>query len=217
MTSPQRPAPATPTGPAPIAPAPAAPAAPASDEIMEIERALTRVAHLLTRARQHDRLVAQSGVAVDRAAVPLLRLLADNDGPMRPSEIAARLVVEAPHVTRQVQRLERAGYVERVPDPDDGRAQRVRLSDTGRDAVACIRAVGRTWMNDALTGWSPDELRQLALLVHRMVDDFVAHSDATGRGCADPAPASAPATATAPTSDAASGAASGAETAGRPH
>ncbi|WP_084337552.1 MarR family winged helix-turn-helix transcriptional regulator [Actinomadura oligospora] len=179
MTPPQRPDQAV----------PAAPAASSPDEIMEIERALTRVAHLLTRARQHDRVVAASGIAVDRAAVPLLRLLADNDGPMRPSEIAARLVVEAPHVTRQVQRLERAGYVDRVPDPDDRRAQRVRLSDTGRDAVDCIRAVGRTWMNDALTGWSPDELRELARLVHRMVDDFVAHSEATGSRCADPTPA----------------------------
>ncbi|MEV4259141.1 MarR family transcriptional regulator [Spirillospora sp. NPDC049652] len=150
---------------------------------MEIERALNRVAHLLTRARRHDSVVAASGVAVDRAAVPLLRLLADNDGPMRPSEIAARLVVEAPHVTRQVQRLERAGYVDRVPDPDDRRAQRVRLSDTGRDAVECIRAVGRAWMSDALTAWSPGELRSLAGLVHRMVDDFVAHSDATGSRC----------------------------------
>ncbi|RFU42917.1 MarR family transcriptional regulator [Actinomadura logoneensis] len=158
---------------------------------MEIERALTRVAHLLTRVRRHDSVVAASGVAVDRAAVPLLRLLADNDGPMRPSEIAARLVVEAPHVTRQVQRLERAGYVDRVPDPDDRRAQRVRLSDAGRDAVDCIRAVGRAWMNDALTGWSPGELRDLARLVHRMVDDFAAHSDATGSRCAAPAPAPA--------------------------
>ncbi|MFC5187548.1 MarR family winged helix-turn-helix transcriptional regulator [Actinomadura harenae] len=175
MTSPHHPDP----------PPPAATPAATTDEIMEIERALTRVAHLLTRARQHDRVVAASGIAVDRAAVPLLRLLADNDGPMRPSEIAARLVVEAPHVTRQVQRLERAGYVDRVPDPDDGRAQRVRLSDTGRDAVDCIRAVGRTWMNDALTGWSPGELRDLATLVHRMVDDFVAHSEATGPRCAD--------------------------------
>ncbi|MFC4909374.1 MarR family winged helix-turn-helix transcriptional regulator [Actinomadura gamaensis] len=162
---------------------------PSSGEIMEIERALTRMAHLLTRARQHDRVVAASGVAVDRAAVPLLRLLAENGEPMRPSEIAARLVVEAPHVTRQVQRLERAGYVDRVPDPDDRRAQRVRLSDAGRDAVECIRAVGRAWMDDALADWSPDELRQLARLVHRMVDDFVAHSETTTPRFPHPLPA----------------------------
>ena len=105
--------------------------------IAEIERALSRVAHLLTRARQHDRTVVAAGVPVDRAAVPLLRALADG-GPMRPGELAAVLAVEAPHVTRQVQRLERAGYVVQVADPDDGRCRRVALSGSGRDAVASI-------------------------------------------------------------------------------
>ncbi|MFG2001279.1 MarR family winged helix-turn-helix transcriptional regulator [Spirillospora sp. NPDC048911] len=145
-------------------------------DIAEIERALTRISHLLTRAKQHDRTVAAAGVPVDRAAVPLLRLLADADGPMRPGELATRLAVEAPHVTRQLQRLEKAGYVERVPDPDDRRAQRIRLRDSGREAVECLRAVGRRWMDEALSGWSGEERRLLAELVNRMVDDFVAHA-----------------------------------------
>ncbi|MEU5880751.1 MarR family transcriptional regulator [Spirillospora sp. NPDC047279] len=145
-------------------------------DIAEIERALTRVSHLLTRAKQHGRTVAAAGVPVDRAAVPVLRLLADEDGPLRPGEVAARLAVEAPHVTRMVQRLEKAGYVERVPDPDDRRAHRVRLTDAGRDAVDCLRAVGRQWMDEALAGWSGEDRRRLAELVHRMVDDFVSHA-----------------------------------------
>jgi DNA-binding MarR family transcriptional regulator len=145
-------------------------------DIVEIERALSRVAHMLTRAKQHDRTVAVAGVPVDRAAVPLLGALADASEPLRPGELAVRLAVEAPHVTRQVQRLERAGYVERVPDPDDGRAQRVRITGAGLEAVERVRAAGRQWMADALAGWSPDERAQLAGLVHRMVDDFLAHS-----------------------------------------
>ncbi|GAA4067787.1 MarR family winged helix-turn-helix transcriptional regulator [Actinomadura miaoliensis] len=145
-------------------------------DIVEIERALTRVAHMLTRHRRHDRTVAAAGVPVDRAAVPLLRLLADTGEPMRPGELAARLAVEAPHVSRLVQRLEKAGYVERVPDAHDRRAQRVRLRAEGRDAVECIRAVGRRWMHEALGSWSEGERRLLAELVNRMVDDFLAHS-----------------------------------------
>ncbi|WP_396448713.1 MarR family winged helix-turn-helix transcriptional regulator [Actinomadura sp.] len=145
--------------------------------IAEIERALSRVAHLLTRARQHDRTVVAAGVPVDRAAVPLLRALADG-GPMRPGELAAALAVEAPHVTRQVQRLERAGYVVQVADPDDGRCRRVALSGSGRDAVASIRASGRRWIAGALAAWPPGDRERLARLVHRMVDDFEAHADA---------------------------------------
>jgi DNA-binding MarR family transcriptional regulator len=151
--------------------------------IVEIERALTRVSHLLTRARQHDRTVAESGVPVDRAAVPLLRALAEAGEPLRPGELAARLAVEAPHVTRLVQRLEKAGYVERVPDPGDGRAHRVRLREAGRDAVDCICAVGRRWMAEALAGWSPEDRRSLAGLVGRMADDIAdVHLRAARRG-----------------------------------
>ncbi|HEU5031177.1 MAG TPA: MarR family transcriptional regulator [Spirillospora sp.] len=150
-------------------------------DIMEIERAISRIAHMLTRAKQHDRTVAEAGVPVDRAAVPLLRALADAPGPLRPGELAVLLAVEAPHVTRQVQRLERAGYVERVPDPDDGRAQRVRITGAGLEAFERIRAAGRQWMADALAAWSPDERAQLAGLVHRMVDDFLAHSERLAR------------------------------------
>lgn len=152
---------------------------PVPPDVAEIERALSRVAHMLTRFKQHDRTVVAAGVPVDRAAVPLLRALAESGGPMRPGELAVRLAVEAPHVTRQVQRLERAGYVERVPDPDDRRCQRVRLSGSGAAAVESIRESGRRWIFEALAAWSPAERQRLAGLVNRMVDDFETHVDAT--------------------------------------
>ncbi|GAA3225405.1 MarR family transcriptional regulator [Actinocorallia longicatena] len=149
----------------------------APEDIVEIERALTRVAHLLTRARQHDRTVAAAGVPIDRAALPVLRLLSEAADPMRPSELASRLNVEAPHVTRQIQRLERVGYLTRVPDPIDGRAHRVRVTPAGRDAMDSIRAIGLQWMEEALSDWSASERHQLADLVHRMVDDLADHME----------------------------------------
>ncbi|WP_433338358.1 MarR family winged helix-turn-helix transcriptional regulator [Spirillospora sp. CA-294931] len=144
-------------------------------DIVEIERALSRVAQLLTRYRRHGRTVAAAGVPVDRAAVPVLRVLADAGGPVRMNEIAAELGVEAPHVTRQVQRLEQVGYVERVPDPGDRRAQRVLLREQGREAFARVRAVALGWMDEALGHWTPGDRAALAELVNRMVDDFNAH------------------------------------------
>lgn len=159
------------------APSPSGPNA-ASPEVAEIERALTRVTYLGTRTRHHDRLRALADVPLDRAAVALLRQIADCE-PMRPGEVAHRLGVEASHVTRTVQQLQRAGYVTRVPDPDDGRAQRIRLTDAGRLAVGRIREAGAGEMQLALAGWRPEELRQLATLFHRMVDDFLAYSAET--------------------------------------
>lgn len=144
-------------------------------DITELERALTRITHLLTRARRHGRAVAEAGVDIDRASVPLLRLLAETPDPLRPGELAAQLEVEAPHITRQVQRLEQAGYVERIPDPTDGRATRIRITLSGREAVDAIRAVNRRWMQEALADWTPEDLKLLAALNHRMIDDFLTH------------------------------------------
>ncbi|SNX56148.1 MarR family transcriptional regulator [Streptomyces sp. TLI_55] len=148
---------------------------PASAEVVEIERALNRITYLSTRARQHERLMALAGVPLDRAAVALLRQVADSE-PLRPGELANRLGVEASHVTRTVQQLQKSGHVTRVPDPDDRRAHRIELTGAGRQAVARVRAAGARGMMLALADWSPEELGQLATLFHRMVDDFLAYA-----------------------------------------
>ncbi|MFE0447750.1 MarR family winged helix-turn-helix transcriptional regulator [Streptomyces sp. PDY-4] len=154
---------------------PPVPDTPAAAEVAEIERALHRITYLSTRARQHERLMALAGVPLDRAAVALMRKMADAE-PMRPGELAARMGVEASHVTRTVQQLQKSGHVTRVPDPDDRRAQRIELTDAGREAIVRVREAGVRGMQVALADWSPDDLRQLATLFHRMVDDFFAHS-----------------------------------------
>jgi DNA-binding MarR family transcriptional regulator len=109
---------------------------------------------------------------------------------MRPGELANRLAVEASHVTRQVQQLQKAGYVTRAPDPDDRRAQRIELTATGEEAVERVREASRLGMQMALGGWSPEELQQLAGLFHRMVDDFLAYSldDDGNAGIVEPLP-----------------------------
>jgi DNA-binding MarR family transcriptional regulator len=84
--------------------------------------------------------------------------------------------VEASHVTRTVQQLQQSGYVTRVPDPDDRRAQRIELTEAGRQAIARIRAAGARGMQLALSDWQPEELRELAALFHRMVDDFLSYA-----------------------------------------
>jgi DNA-binding MarR family transcriptional regulator len=151
--------------------------APAGDarDVAELDRALTRISYLLTRARRNDLITQAAGVPLDRAAVVVLLHLAEA-GSMRPGELAARLEVEAPHITRQVQRLAQAGYVDRATDPDDRRAQLIRLTAPGRAAARRIREAGRKSMQAALAHWSPEDRHQLTTLFHRMVDDFLAYA-----------------------------------------
>ena len=168
------------TQPEPAA-APVAPVAADAADAAEILRAITRIGYLITRARRHDVVRTVAAVPLDRAAVMVLGQLAEA-GPVRPGELAARLSVEAPHVTRQVQRLQQAGYADRVPDPDDRRAQLIQLTPAGRAAADRIREAGTGGMQAALAHWPPQELHQLATLLHRMVDDFLAYSAAEEPG-----------------------------------
>ncbi|WP_030935634.1 MarR family winged helix-turn-helix transcriptional regulator [Streptomyces sp. NRRL S-646] len=144
--------------------------------VNDIERALTRVTYLAGRARQHERLMAMAGLALDRAAVAILRHIAESE-PMRPGVLAVRLSVEASHVTRQLRQLEEGGHVVRIADPDDRRAQRVQITDLGLAAVDRIREVNRRGLQMALADWSGEDLEQLAALFRRLVHDFVAHAE----------------------------------------
>jgi len=144
------------------------------EDVTDLEATLTRISYLMARAKQHYSTAAEAGVPVDRAAVPILRMLAES-GPLRTGELAVRLAVEAPHITRQVHRLEELNYLERVADPSDRRAHQVQLTPAGRDAADRIRAVGQRRVHDALAHWAPQDRKQLAILFHRMVDDFLAH------------------------------------------
>lgn len=151
--------------------------APVPEDVAEIERVLTRISYLAGRARQHERLMAEAGLPLDRAAVAILRYIAESE-PLRPGVLAVRMSVEASHVTRQLRQLEQLGYVVRIQDPDDGRAQRVQLTDSGLTAVGRLRDASRSGIERALAHWSPEDLRQLAGLFHRLVDDFVTHAEA---------------------------------------
>ena len=74
--------------------------------------------------------LAEVGLHVGQEMV-LLELWRE-DG-LKGGELAARLRVEPPTVTRMLQRLEGCGLVERRRDPDDARSFRVYLTRKGRD------------------------------------------------------------------------------------
>jgi MarR family transcriptional regulator, organic hydroperoxide resistance regulator len=57
-----------------------------------------------------------------------------DSGPVRQTELIAVLDSDSATITRMVQRLEKAGLVERTPDPHDGRATLVSSTPAG-DAV----------------------------------------------------------------------------------
>jgi len=67
----------------------------------------------------------------------VLMHLWSNDG-MTQAQLARRVAIEQPTMVGTIDRLERDGLVTRAPDPNDGRASRIRLTQRGwalRDAL----------------------------------------------------------------------------------
>lgn len=52
------------------------------------------------------------------------------------AELSRRLLVTAGNVTGLIDRMEKLGWVKRVPDPEDRRVTRVQLTTAGRSAAA---------------------------------------------------------------------------------
>ncbi|HSM37950.1 MAG TPA: MarR family transcriptional regulator [Candidatus Limnocylindrales bacterium] len=89
--------------------------------------------HLLAHARRHatwKRLTYQQ--------YNVLRII-HSEGPMPQAEIARRLLVSAPVVTRLAGGLVDAGLLERGKDPTDRRSVRLTLTRTGRRRATAMR------------------------------------------------------------------------------
>ena len=96
----------------------------------------------------------------------------EQDGEQRCSALAVRAGVDVSVASRQLAALERAGYVERRPDPDDGRASLMHLTDGGARALAVTRALRTEWAAAALADWDEDDARLLSGLLERLAADL---------------------------------------------
>lgn len=65
----------------------------------------------------------------------------ERTGGARLTALADRSGLTKQAVGEAVADLERLGYVERVPDPEDGRAKIIRLSSRGREAAAAAEEI----------------------------------------------------------------------------
>jgi DNA-binding MarR family transcriptional regulator len=94
------------------------------------------------------RAMREAGYDVTVAQSRLAQRIADEGS--RLTELAERAQVTKQTASLLVAALEREGLVERVPDPDDGRARLIRLSDRGREAsqraMQVVMGVEREWV-----------------------------------------------------------------------
>ncbi len=98
------------------------------------------------RARIHSELVAAGFDDVRPRDLAVLQW----PGPegMRAIDIAANASMSKQAVKPLIDHLEQRGYLERVPDPDDHRAQRIRTTPRGQQLMAAASAIITTIEQD---------------------------------------------------------------------
>jgi DNA-binding MarR family transcriptional regulator len=134
-------------------------------EFLALEREL---AVFLRRARASSGEMAREvHPELEPAAYGLLVRLEDA-GTQRATELAAYFGVGKATMSRQLRALEDLGLVARDPDPADGRASLVRLTDEGRSRFRRVRDARRARYMRKLAGWDRAEVAELARLLHQL-------------------------------------------------
>jgi MarR family transcriptional regulator, organic hydroperoxide resistance regulator len=96
----------------------------------------------------------------------------EQDG-LRVGELAERLGVEPPTVTKMLRRLERCGFVERRRDPQDARSFRAYLTEEGRSLEGPVARCWERVEERTLAGMSVGERRNF----HRLLAKVRANLD----------------------------------------
>jgi DNA-binding MarR family transcriptional regulator len=118
--------------------------------------------------RAHDLLDA---LGLYRGQPRLLHVLWDQEGCTH-SELADRLHVRPATVTKMLNRMQEAGFVERCKDAEDHRVSRVYLTAAGRNIQERVHQVWQQLEREALVGFSLEERATLYGLLARVRDNY---------------------------------------------
>lgn len=141
-----------------------------------VSRDLIRFVKLLKAARAHAPRVHPE---VEAAAYPALFNLAE--GERRVSALAESIHSDISTTSRQVSTLAGHGLLEKLSDPEDGRAQVVRLTPAGQELVGTIHRQSTQWFQDLLEGWTAQEAQELAAGLEHFIASLEASLAAPSR------------------------------------
>ena len=149
-----------------------------SVDLADLENALRLFFQTMKRPASWTRITDMAGVSVDRPAGAIIHvLLTARTERYHLQDLANVLGIEAPSATRKTQELERAGYIERVPDPKDRRAVSFSLTPAGRQVGKKIRAAQREYLSQALVDWPAADRQQFVRLFERFSADLATSYD----------------------------------------
>jgi DNA-binding MarR family transcriptional regulator len=126
------------------------------------------IAMLFRRARARSADLAREVHPELEADAYGLLVRLEQAGPVRLTDLADFFGVGKGTMSRQLRQIERLGLVSRTPDPTDGRASRLGLTDEGRRRYGQARVARLERLRRLLDAWDPADVVRLAELLHRL-------------------------------------------------
>ncbi len=130
----------------------------------ELAQSITQAARSMRTVLSHN--LASSGLYAGQDGV-ILAL--SQEGSMTPGQIAQKLGVKAPTMTRTIGRMEAQGFVERSAGDGDGRLTLVKLTEAGAQSVAHINTSLANCGARAIEGLSAKDVKNVVKLL-RAID-----------------------------------------------
>ena len=134
-----------------------------TDDSGDFQTAFWSAKHALA----HASAVAFAQHGVHEGQQYVLRCLWREDG-LSPGEVARRLGLATPTVTRAATRMEATGLLRREPHPSDRRLVRLRLTDRGRELEKIIDEQTNQLTERALATLSAAERESLVRALHEI-------------------------------------------------
>jgi DNA-binding MarR family transcriptional regulator len=142
---------------------------------LEVEAIVDRIGGINRRIKRGMEVtLAQHGLTHPDWQVLTTLLLSRSDHRSSPGDLAADLELSSGAMTSRLDRLEQAGLVRRLPDPDDRRGVVVELTPEGKqawDQAAGIQGRKEAFFASALT---PAEQKKLNALLRKLMLAFEA-------------------------------------------
>lgn len=133
-----------------------------------------RAAHNLHRVSLLSRYrvtIALSGLKIYRGQPEILGYLADH-GDCSQKELADSLGVSPASIATSLKRMSKAGFIERTPDENDRRINRLRITAEGKNAFLAGKAACDRIDGIMFNGFSEEEISLFSDMMSKIADNL---------------------------------------------
>lgn len=131
-------------------------------------------------SRVHQQILRRSASLLDEAGLGgltparanALIVLFNARRPINARELARQLAISEVTVSRFIRKMEEDGWVERAPDPDDGRAMLLQPTKHARSLFPELVQVSNAVLDDVFGGFSTTELTSLMRAIQRVQENL---------------------------------------------